>query len=280
MKRKSVIMENISVIFIIAIIGLLSCANPYHRNYKSMLDRWPHVKMQLSDISEAPVPRLFTSKDLKIDSMNLLEDGYILIGKSAFKSPPINEEQAIKQAKEVGADIVLTKKEYVGTKTESIPITEYLPDKRSTTRAHSTFQTSPTAQPSIAITEVTQTVSGESYIQYVPKDTDYFNYSATFWKKSKPQIFGVLARNLDDETKKRLQTNRGVIVKVVVRKTPAYNADILKNDIITMFEGEPVSDTEDFFEKINKHAGKQVKIKIIRDNKPRDITVTLRANLP
>ncbi|MDO8734487.1 MAG: PDZ domain-containing protein [Elusimicrobiota bacterium] len=214
---------------------------------------------------------------MKDDSMDMLENGYLLIGKSTFKSPPLNEEQALDQAKKVGADIVLTKKEYVGTVTESVPMTEYLPDRRNTTRAQSTYQTNPSALPSIAITEVTQTISGESYIQYVPKSTDYFNYSATFWKKTKPPIFGVLARNLDEETKKRLQTNRGVIVKVVVRKTPAFNADILRDDIITQFNGQSVTDPEDFFDKIKTHAGQQVTVKVIRDGTLRDITLTLLA---
>lgn len=91
-------------------------------------------------------------------------------------------------------------------------------------------------------------------------------------------MLGVLVQPLDEATKKRLQSNRGVVVKVVVNKSPAYNADILRDDIITQFAGESVSDSNDLFDKIKKHAGQIVSVKILRDGTTRDITLTLLAN--
>jgi hypothetical protein len=260
---------------LLAII-LAGCANPFRVNYQSTLDKWPGTKAMLMETPEADAPKLITSQDMKKDIMTMLQNGYFLIGKAKFRSPPINEEQALAQAKAVGADAVFIKQDYVNTKTESIPITELLPDKTITTTETSMFQKDPSAPPSIYQRETSQTLEGESYVRYVPRSTDYYDYSATFWKKSKPQIFGVLVRALNDETKKRLQSNRGVMVKVVVNKTPAYNADILRDDIITQFAGEPVADPDDFFEKVNTYAGQTITVKIIRDGKPKDITLTLR----
>jgi hypothetical protein len=268
----------IFILPVVLSIVLSGCANPYRLNYQDMLLKRPQSKSMLLEKPESPVPVLVTSADMQNDSIDMLESGYFLIGKVTFKSPPIDEKQAIGQAKRVGADVVLTKKDYVTTVTESVPIIEWLPDRRTTVSAQSTYQSNPSAQPSISRTEITQTVQGETYTQYVPQNTDYFNYSATFWKKTKPLKFGVLVQSLDEETKKRLQTNRGVVVKVVVRKTPAYNADILRGDIITQFSGEPIADPEDFFEKIRAHAGQQITVKIIRDGIPKNITLTLLSN--
>jgi hypothetical protein len=272
------IRAKIFTLFVTLSVILTGCSNAYRDNYQSMLDKWPQSKSLLAEGPETPEPKLITSTDLKADAIHMLESGYLLIGKSTFRSPPIDEKEALDQAKQVGADVVLTKNEYVATFTESVPITDWLPDQRTTIRAQTINQASPTAPPSISVTEVTQTVQGEAYTQYVPKNTDYYNYSATFWRKAKPQMFGVLVQSLDEATKKRLQTNRGVIVKIVVHKTPAYNADILRGDIITQFAGEPVADAEDFFDKIKAHAGQQVTVKILRDDASLDITLTLRAD--
>ena len=123
---------------------------------------------------------------------------------------------------------------------------------------------------------ITHTIQGESYIEYVPETVDYYNYSATFWRKSIPLAFGVLVQALDEPTRQRLQTNRGVIVKVVVNRSPAFAADILRGDIITQFNGEPVNDPADFFAKIRAHAGQPVTVRIIRGSTTRDIALILR----
>lgn len=39
--------------------------------------------------------------------------------------------------------------------------------------------------------------------------------------------------------------------------------------------GEPVAGPDDFFRKIKTHAGQTITVKIIRDGKPKDITLTL-----
>ena len=263
---------------ILLVIIALGCANPFRQNYQSTLDKWPRARERLLDGPETSKPTIVTSSDLRTDSFDLLANGYVMIGKSKFVSPPINERHALAYAKEVGADVVLVNQEYVKTVTESVPITEWMPDRRITTRERSTFQTTPSSQPSVYQREITQTLEGESYTRYVQKNTEYFDYTATFWRKAKPHKFGVLVHGLDDAAKKRLQTNRGVVVRIVVNRSPAYYADILRDDIITHFNGSPVNDPEDFFEKIEANAGKEVAVKILRDGVSLDISLTLLEN--
>ncbi|MBU0713430.1 PDZ domain-containing protein [bacterium] len=261
-------------ILFLAII-LAGCGNPFRLHYQNMLEKWPESKSLLTESQEGSVPKLITSQDMKKDIMTMLQNGYFLIGKVKFTSPPINEKQALDQAKEVGAEVVFVKRDYVTTRTESVPIAEWLPDKTITTTETSTYQKDPSVPPSTFKREITQTLEGELYTRYVPQSTDYYDYCATFWKKAKPLKFGVLVHALDEETKKLLQSNKGVVVKVVINKSPAFNADILRGDIITLFNNDPVADPGDFFEKIKTHAGQTITVKIIRDGKPKDITLTL-----
>jgi len=265
------------ILFFVLAVGFAGCANPYRQNYQSMLGRFTNGASFLMPTPAGTEPQLLTSTDMQSDATSMLENGYFLIGRSSFRSPPINEAEAIDQAKKVGADIVLTKKEYVNTVTESVPMTQWLPDQTTTVSERTAYQATPGAAPAVKTHELTQTVQGESYTTYVSETVDYYNYSATFWKKTKPMKFGVLVQSLDETTKKQLQSNRGVIVNVVVRKTPAYNADILKGDIITLFNSEPIVDADDFFAKIKAHAGQDVIVRIIRNGVTKDIALTLRA---
>jgi hypothetical protein len=264
------------IYFIIISTLFLGCANPFRSNYMSMLDKWPHRQSMLMEIPESAEPKLVTSKDVQEDTNNMLENGYFIIGKAVFRSPPVNEKKALAQAKDVGADVVMFKQEYTNTVSQSVPITEWMPDKKITTKENSTFQSNPGSQPSVFQREVTQTFEGETYTRYVPENVDFYEYTAIFWKKAKPLKFGVLVQPLDDATKKQLQTNRGVVVKIVTNDSPAYHADILRGDIIIKFNCEPVADTKDFFKKVKALAGKQVNVDIIRDGMKKNILLTLR----
>lgn len=257
------------------------CANPFTKHYRSTIDQWPRAKSLLAEGPADPTgPRLVTTKDMKADSLSMLENGYFMIGVSTFRSPPVDERMSLQQARQVGADAVLVKQEFVSTVTQSVPITEWIPDRSITTTERSTFRDSPAADPKTIEREITQTLQGEAQTTYVPQSTDYYEYSTTFWKKTKPLKFGVLVRPLNEESKKKLQTNKGVSVRVVVKRSPAFDADILRGDIITHFNGEPVVDPEDFFDKIDSCAGQKVTVKVVRDKKKLDIEVTLRGNAP
>ena len=268
--------HRILLMFFIGVASIGGCVNPYAVHYQSMLEKWPGKESLLLENAEADTPKLVTSVDMENDSLRMLQNGYLLIGKATFKSPPIDEERALDQAVKVGADVVFVKKEYVATKTESVPVTEWLPDKKMTTTETSTYKKDPSAAPTVYNRQITQTLEGESYTRYVPRSTDYYTYSAMFWKKSKPLKFGVLVHPLDDAAKKRLQTNQGVVVRVVVDRSPAFYADILRDDIITHFAGQTIADPKDFFEKIKSHSGQTVTVKIIRNSTPKEISLTLR----
>jgi S1-C subfamily serine protease len=120
-----------------------------------------------------------------------------------------------------------------------------------------------------------QTAEGQFQTTYVPVNTDYYEYSATFWAKVKPSPIGVLVDPLSEDQKKELQSNKGVVVDWVVRGTPAYNADVLKGDILVSLAGEEIQTPEQFFDIVYRHPGETVDLNLIREGQGKTLSLTL-----
>ena len=76
---------------------------------------------------------------------------------------------------------------------------------------------------------------------------------------------GVRVEELTDEMRQRLKTNKGVYVTVVVKRSPAFAADVIEGDIITKIDGTEVLDGPDFVQLINRYREKEFTLTIYRD---------------
>ncbi|MCY1559990.1 hypothetical protein D9M68_970790 [compost metagenome] len=56
-------------------------------------------------------------------------------------------------------------------------------------------------------------------------------------------------------------------VTAVVKKSPAFYAEIFRGDILKTIAGEALADTKDFIAVVGRNAGKEVKIEILRNGK-------------
>jgi C-terminal processing protease CtpA/Prc len=251
------------------------CANPYQINYLSTVQKWPGDVTQRLLKPEGP-PKLVTTEDVKKDSRTLLESGYVLLGKANFRDKKLDESLALQQGKAVGAWMVLVAKKYVNTVTESVPFNQWAPDQTTITSETTQIQRDPEKPLETIQKQTVQTVQGELQTTYVPENVEYYDYSAAFWAKAKPPILGVLVQPLSDEQKKLYETNKGVSVFVVVNGSPAFNADILKGDLLMSLAGEEIIMPDQFFDIVNRHAGQAVELGLIRDGK--SMTVQLRLN--
>jgi hypothetical protein len=256
-------------ISIILLAGLIGCANPFQENYESTLERWPggEVSRLLPYNGDAV---LVTSTDIKNDAIRMMENGYLLLGRSVFRSSQVNIEAARDVAHELGAGVVMVEKKYATTVTGTVPITDWMPDREVTLKKIQVIHGD------VIETEVTKRVKGEFLTTYVPQTTNYYDYAATFWGKSIPPIFGVLVSALDDEAKKQIQSNKGVVIQAVIKNSPAYNADILRYDIITSFAGETVLDPDQFFNLVIKNKGHEVNVEINRDGETKIFDIQLK----
>jgi S1-C subfamily serine protease len=68
----------------------------------------------------------------------------------------------------------------------------------------------------------------------------------------------------------------GIVIQEVVYKSPAEDAGLKTNDIITKIDGNAVTNLPDFVRTIREHkAGDKIKLDIVRDGKEKKINVTL-----
>lgn len=89
---------------------------------------------------------------------------------------------------------------------------------------------------------------------------------------------GVDIRNIDDETREafNLPGRDGAFVARVRPDGPAEQAGLQKGDVIVSVNGKPVEETRHVIDTVSAMApGTRVEIEIVRDGKPRSLTVTL-----
>ena len=262
---------NYPIYFILAIY--LGCSNPFNDTYVSKLESWPSGQVARVLPVQGDV-KLMTSLDIKNDAERMLENGYLLLGRSKFRETQININEAKKFAREINASIVLVERKFADAVTEAVPINEWIPARQETLKSKSVVVSGPNAGKVIE-TEITKEIQGEFRTKYVPQTMEYYDYAATYWGKLKPPIFGVFVNRLDNESRQRLKSNRGVIVRAVIRDSPAFKADIIPNDIITSFADQAITDIEQLFDLVLLNNGGTVDVEFIRDDVLKKIAIRL-----
>ena len=190
--------------------------------------------------------------------------GYVMIGNSAFNSGMSeSEDSAVRQGKEVGADLVLIlNPRYTGSVTSSIPITT-----PTTTTSYSSGSATAygAGGPVTAYGTGTTTAYGTT-TNYVPLTVHRSDYGAVFFVKQRFSL-GIFTRDLNDTERQELQSNKGASVRLVVDGTPAFEADILVGDVITAIDGKPVTSAKDIHGLLSERAGKLIVVSIARRGK-------------
>ncbi len=238
-------------------------------------ERFYHDTMKGQDTSNlifaTGEPTAFKGTDPETDNMKLVENGYVLLGYSSFTGPQRNESQAIEKAKELKASVVVIYSKYLDTKSGIQPIV--LPDiKTSTSSAQSTALGSAVGTGGYASGSATAYGTGTTTTYgiktlYKTYSIDRFEQGATYWVKRKGLVLGALAIDLPSDLRQKIGSNKGVVVMVVAKDSPAFSADILKGDIIRKINNTEIIDQKNFIQTLAFNANKKVTIRIIRDGK-------------
>lgn len=204
--------------------------------------------------------------------------GYSLLGSSSFHAtrPNINDQLAVKQAQELQADLVaIFTPRYTGsttqTETRTVPVSSTTTDVENESKTKGPRGTTKTTDKTSVTTTVTAT-------ELVNVSYDHYLYGASYFVREK-QGLGVVTRELDDSQRKALQTNKGVHVQAVIDDSPAFHADILKDDVILTMNGQPVT-LADFRDSVDDAAGQTVTLQMVRNGKKLTKTIQLPAAPP
>lgn len=253
----------------VILLLLASCANPYSQFYKGNNDA-------RSLLSYEPVQgdlQVFPTDNFDRDVKALVRKGYQPIGQSSFNasSDAASEFQLRQQAQSVGAHVVLYSSRYTHTVSGAAPL--ILPQ---TTTSFSSG--SATAYGSGGVVNAygsgTTTTYGTQTMM-VPYSVNRSDFNAVFLIKVRSRV-GIHAIPVDDETRRRLETNAGVKVDVVTEGTTAYQADVFPGDIVLAVGGESIQSLEHYYKLLDKYEGRSVVFKIDRDGKGLEKQIEIR----
>ena len=254
---------------------LSGCANGYKQFYTASPNTSPETisKNRLAPpLAEPMIERSGPPRDHNSFVNAYRKRGYELLGASEFTSGSSHkDDQAIQQAKDIGADlVVIINPQYPGSSTESVPLT--LP---TTTTSYSSGTATAYGRGG-AVTAYgsgTTTTYGTS-TTYIPVTTHRHHYGAAFFAKMKTSI-GLNFRPLNDEERQDLQTNQAVVVAVVVDDSRAFYADFLEGDVVVAVDGIKVAGLTGFRSLMESKRGTEVTFNLLRKGKPIDKVLNL-----
>ena len=251
--RGKIKMHRIVLLFLLFLGG---CVNAFSNNYEGLSSeeiksRFPSnnpVRTQLMKGNFASVDN---------DCRSLIAKGYVLVGKSGFNASELNSDLAVNLGQELTADIVVLYTQYTNTISTMMPLT--LPN---TTTASTNYYNSYNNYMGSSYS----TIYGQS-TTYIPTIINRYDYLALYWKKDirKPRI-GIFWFDLTEDQKMQLQTNSGCYVDVIIDKTPAFYANILRGDVIVAVNNVRVIDSEHLGNILDRiPSGQQVNFTLIRN---------------
>ncbi len=254
--------------------ALVGCASGYQQFYQPVPGVTPEL---IAARRAAPAPALpMVERSQPRNDQALLDAylkrGYNPIGHVGFTSGrPESDAAALQQARDVGADLVLIfDPRFAGSTTTNIPITVPTTNTAYTTSSATAYGAGGTVR---AYGNSTTTTYG-STTNVIPITVNRSSYGAIFFVKTKSHL-GLVVRDLDDSERRALQTNKGVVVRVVVDGTPAFDADLLVGDIITAIDGQVVGTSTTFTTLASERKGKTVSIKFIRGTQTMEKSVSI-----
>ena len=203
---------------VVAIAAATIAASDISKFYQSVPHRTPDAPTKVE-----PEFRLGTrTADEEVKAMQT--NGYEPIGYSAFNGKEANRRSITKHGMKVGADKIVYIAKYVETQnTGAIGNTSW------------------------------SSIGAFTYV--APMSVRRYDQVALFFRKAPRKGIGIYPRPLTDEEKVQLGTNKGVVVLSVVNGSPAFAADVLPGDIVTLLGGRPVYDPDSMRSALEAAAG-------------------------
>ncbi len=258
----------IAALGLLIMTGLGCSESDYATTFRSAL-AMPHPSVtqypQYNIAAYSGPPKVVESTLSPQDQIRQLEEGWVRLGDSGFYGPMEDESGLIKEARRVGAELVLVSKVPGETVQGATPFTTYEPV---------TVYRSAIGPGGRAMTQLD--TAYVPYTTYMPYTESWYIQRAIYYaRRLQPPSFGALPKEITAEDRKRLGFNGGVAVLCCVRNSPAWNAGILPDDVIISMAGQTISSPEDLHNIILQNAGKSVPVQYVRGGEKRTIQVGL-----
>jgi hypothetical protein len=214
-------------------------------------------------------PQIRVSSDYQNDVRRLTENGYVMIGASNFEGSIEDPKKAKRQAKKIKAEIVLYASSYRGTRSGAVPL--MVPNNTTTNVNGNVFGSGGWG----GFSGTKNTIGTTPVL--VPVSFDRYDQIAGYFSKIKPEFIGLgmYFDWLKPDQAAALGTNKAMLVDIVVRNSPAFDADILSGDILLTLAGQDVSSLERLSKVQTDFANQSVEAKIIRNGVAKTLQIVI-----
>ncbi len=243
--------------------------NPFKGYYKAGITQDELNKYPIYILTKDP-PKVMKGCDDKHDALAMHENGFVMIGYSSFNGTRGSVSDAANQAKNVHAEVAIYCSKHTETMSRMRAVSS--PDIKFSTSSGQTFGSGTITNSygdsfnySGRSSAGGGTTTFGTKTTYVQDRVSRYDFSATYWVKTLPPIFGAFAVSLKPEERRLYQTNKGAKVHITIIGSPAFNADIFRGDIIKKIGNSEVVDGSSYGNAVKENSGRNVKILILRD---------------
>lgn len=262
-------MKYISLI-VISLLFFTGCGpSGYSKYYKSRLPEniisTVSTNPNFITLKNGEEPKVLYAYNLDKDLDRLEAEGYVILGWSSFNGREESIDNAIDQAKKVGALLVLV---------NSAKYTDTMNTSGAYTMPNTTT-TNYTGNVGSAYYSGTATTQGSTIVPYSVSVRRYDQGAVYFIKDNYPVYLGT--RNSSEITREeRIRIGyTGIRVNIILKDSPIYLSNVLKGDIILAIDRERIESYEHYnklTQKYNDFKGTSI-LTIYRNGKVLDIPV-------
>ena len=233
-------------------ISAHAAENLYEKNYIKQNNA------NLVSLEAKPDSKMYMSNHKEDDNVPMLENGYDLMGFSAFDAGDVPPADALNHAKAIHADTVLVYVKYGSEKIASSKIAALKAAGKKN---------------SAGVTEISEKDLQANGTQY--------RYYASYWAKLPTPLLGVHIIKLkpaatgDDEEDAKVKPDNGLKLLAVIKGSPAATANLLRGDVLMKIGDITLEKPEALYEAVKKYQGQSVAIAYERNGEPAVTTATL-----
>jgi|SaaInlStandDraft_4_1057021.scaffolds.fasta_scaffold14020_2 hypothetical protein len=246
------------------------CASSGYKDfYKSYANQQQIEEMKTDSrviyLKDNEEPKIYSSGDLKKDMQILRSRKYYPIGYSSFNGGFEGEEQVKAQAKKIGAVLAIYGWKYTNSQTNSgalvLPKTNY--------HSGTVYGSSG------GYASYSGTSTGTTVIPYSNTQRRYDQEAIFFVHTTYKYEFGTSGSEEITREKRIEIGHNGIMVNVIIEKSPAYKSDLLVGDIIIKINNNSIKDYKHFSTLSQNCVDKKGEclVTVIRDSEHKDIKI-------
>ncbi|MGB7814972.1 MAG: PDZ domain-containing protein [Methylotenera sp.] len=225
----------LGLVFLVGLhTGVFAAENLYEKNYKAQ------NTSNLVSVQADPDTKMYVSNHKDEDNISMLENGYDMMGTSAFEAGDVAPELALQHAKAIKADTVLIYRKYGSAKTAASKIA--------------------------IIKEAAKKNGGVIDEKDLVEEQTQYRYYASYWVKLPMPLLGVHIIKLKKAGEAEESAfEKGLTVLAVIKDSPAAKAGLMRGDVLLKINDTALDKPEELSTLARQLQGQNVTIEYERE---------------